>query len=106
MLSWGSKESELRDTAKLTGVKIKSLEEKPIIPEYLNQYFDGFFNLSGSRIQTFSGPGNIPISEIKAYCDLMKMDDEEIDIFFTFIKALDLVYVTHKPPEKITLGKG
>lgn len=38
----------------------------------------------------------IPISEIKAYFDIFKIDDPELRyLYLTFIKSLDGVFCTH-----------
>jgi len=50
--------------------------------------------LSSSRATTFSGPGHIPISEIRSYLDEMNiMAFEERQTYIKWIQVLDNEYV-------------
>lgn len=50
--------------------------------------------LNDSRPIGMGGVGSIPLSEIKAYCDLYAVEDlEDVDRLVTMIKVLDSEYL-------------
>ena len=56
------------------------------------EYLIAFLRLSPSRQVGFS-VGAIPVSEIRAYCDLFGVDD--VETFFQLIRALDSAWLDH-----------
>jgi hypothetical protein len=75
------------------GAHVPEFDEKPQLYEDLQFDYAAFFELSGSRqIGMQSGP--IPISEMKAYCDLFGIDGfAERKLFLRRMQILDRVYL-------------
>lgn len=67
----------------------------------LSSYLDAFNHLSPDRaIHGMGAPGFIPLTSIKAYCDMFGIDgEEEREEFLTFIRALDDEYLTFHAEE-------
>lgn len=86
------------------GQKVPALENRPELSRWTAPYFEAFLTLTDSRSIGFGGAGAIPLSEIKAYCDLYQIDDvDEIDRLITMIKALDsefLSWASEKKPKE------
>lgn len=55
----------------------------------------GFHRLSNTRPQGFNGHLRIPVSEVKAYCDLMGWEREKRIDFLYYIELMDGVWMAH-----------
>ena len=63
-------------------------------PHYLHWYVESFMLLSKSRATTFGGAFYIPLSEILAYANFLRLSDEESERFILYISALDEIYLS------------
>jgi hypothetical protein len=103
-LQWGENEQFLYDRWRETGECPDSLKKKPKVHPWLSPYWEAWLDLSASR-PIGLGIGAIPISEMKAYCELLKvpwLDDlEEMHFFLRLIRAVDSVYLD-KQNKKLT----
>jgi hypothetical protein len=59
----------------------------------LHWYVQEFFLLSKSRATTFGGAFYIPMSEILAYANFLRLEDEEAERFIVYIQTLDEIYL-------------
>jgi len=76
------------------GRHIPLMDTRPELYPDLTKYFEAFNAVSSSRSTTFSGPGYIPISEIRQYLDEMQIFDfEERQEYIQWIQVLDNEYV-------------
>jgi hypothetical protein len=74
--------------AKITGKD--ALSGKPTLPIWVFQYILAYRRLSNSRPILLNGlKGPVPVSEVKAYCEMFYLPDEEI--FLRLVMALDEV---------------
>lgn len=96
-LQWGTAEYQrlfkmLRDdgtphTAELT---------KPALRSDLHRYYDAYRSLSASRIWSQIGPTAIQISEVRAYLDLVGIEDPQTKMkYLRLIQGMDQVEVKH-----------
>lgn len=70
-----------------------ALENKPVLPYYLREYYQAFHMLNGSRrLGMVAGP--IPFSEILAYLQIYPTHD--VDLFVYLIFAMDAGYLESK----------
>lgn len=69
-------------------------EEFELLPIHLFWIWEAFTHLSRTRLVNQNGPQPIPISEIKYYCDLEAISDEESrsDLLF-HITLLDIEWL-------------
>jgi hypothetical protein len=59
-------------------------------------FWNAYQQLTGSRRVSMSGALPIPISEIRAYCELFKIHDvEDIESLLNGINSLDQVYLDY-----------
>lgn len=59
-------------------------------------FYNAYQRVTGSRNVSMSGPLPIPVSEIKAYCNLYKIHDvEKVELLHDMITCLDRVYLEH-----------
>ena len=78
------------------GMEVKALENRPILTQWVADYWNGFQILSGSRAIHQGGIGPIPLTEMVAYMEATYLYDVDERLkFITMIQALDSVYVTH-----------
>lgn len=71
-----------------------ALQNKPELSQFEQPLFEAFTILGNSRNWTMAGPSHIPVSEIKAYCDLYGITDlNEIFDFVKIIQRLDSEYL-------------
>ncbi|WP_244388284.1 phage tail assembly chaperone [Pyramidobacter piscolens] len=77
------------------GTDVKALRDKPVLYPELEYVWNAFATLSGCRQFSIVGAGAIPVSEVLAYCDLMKIGDveERSDILY-LIQAMDNVFLS------------
>lgn len=67
----------------------------PEIPEYMNLYFEAFFDLTTDR--SFGmGEGPIPHSAIVQYCDRLNLNYDEEKDFVYFIRSMDNAYLEYR----------
>ena len=81
----------LRKISKREGRKAQALLDEPKLTMHEQYYLDAFNTLSLSRSTDFNGVGTIPLSEIKAYCDLLGITslDEKQDLLYIVISCDD-----------------
>ncbi len=78
------------------GMEVKSLKNRPILNQWVSEYWQAFQLLSASRLIHQGGVGSIPLSEIVAYMNTIYLRDVDERLrFITMIQSLDSVYVTH-----------
>lgn len=77
-------------------MEVKSLEERPKLSMWVQEYWDAFQVLSGSRIVHQGGIGPIPLTEMVAYMDATYLGDVDERLkFIRMIQSLDSIYVKH-----------
>ena len=80
-----------------------ALARKPRLLPYLHGAWEAFCVLSASRPSGgMGGPSSIPLSEIRAYCDLFQITgQEEVYELVIHIQAMDRAYLDfaarHRP---------
>lgn len=82
--------------AKQSGVLPEPLAKRPVLSVVSRTLYEAFYILTGSRSQGFS-EGRIPLTEIKAYLDLMEF--RGVDNRLQMVRMLDRVdsfYLNHK----------
>lgn len=91
-MQWGASLSALEDLA-LKGHHIGALDGRPEVADENMFYWNAFSVLTTSREVGFS-IGNIPLSEIEAFCRLAGIEDvEERMEFVSVIQAMDREFV-------------
>jgi len=71
-----------------------ALRNKPTLWPWNRLYYEAFLTLSPSRQQPQGGVGAIPLSEYKAYFDLLGIGStEERSTWIKMVRALDRTYV-------------
>ena len=75
----------------------------PEIPDFMQFYFDAFFELTTDR-QIGFGEGPIPSRSIRELCDRLDLDYDERRDFVYFIRLMDSSYLESRQPKK-TKGK-
>jgi hypothetical protein len=76
------------------GMKIAALDDRPSLDLPQSYYFGVFVELSRSRGSGMNGPLPIPLSEIKAYCELYGIDCiEDRGRIAKFVGTLDEQYL-------------
>lgn len=74
----------------------KALEEQPEIPEWLSPFWSAFNILTRSRVQTFGGPGPIPLTEIESYFRLFYITDlEEREEYLQILIVMDREFLKY-----------
>lgn len=77
-------------------MEVQSLQERPRLSRWVQEYWDAFQILSGSRIIHQGGIGPIPLSEMVAYMDATYLVDVDARLkFIKMIQSLDGIYVDH-----------
>jgi hypothetical protein len=105
-LEWGSPEriALAKEQARRDGGKLPpSLANRPTLKGFLQQYYDAFQVLNGSRQWTMGGPSAIPFSEIAAYLSINNITNAvEREDYIMFVQALDNAYLeyNHKKGKK------
>lgn len=75
------------------GARIKELDDRPQLHPDLELDFGAYFDLSGSR-RLGMGTGPIPMSEIRAYCDMFGIDGfSQRRTFLRRMQAMDRVFL-------------
>jgi hypothetical protein len=70
------------------------LVEKPTLRPELVGVWGAYTLLSGSRPMTEVGPGPIPLTEIKAYLEILQVEKIESRLYLIrMVKALDDMYL-------------
>lgn len=76
------------------GEETRAWKERPLLDEYLAQTLENYMLLSSSRINVMGEVGAIPVSEIKAFLDLIGVVDlEDRWEFLMIVKGLDDHYL-------------
>ena len=70
-----------------------ALQNKPVLPLYLEEYYEAFHMLNGSR-RLGMGVGPIPFSELMAYLQVYPTYD--IDLFIYLIHTMDNEYLKER----------
>ena len=78
------------------GMEVQALQNRPVLTQWVIDYWNGFQLLSGSRAVHQGGVGPIPLSEIVAYLEAIYiLDVDERLKTIMMIQSLDSVYVVH-----------
>lgn len=78
------------------GREPSALRNRPRLDVRQVRVYNAFQSVTGSRNASMSGVLPIPISEIRAYCDLYQIRDaEKIETLVERIQFLDGVYLEH-----------
>lgn len=87
----------LEGLAATTGRIPPALLSKPEIPDEGRDLWNAYMQLSGSRSLGFGVTGPIPMSEIKAFCDVYEWDDiEERSILVDVVHGCDAAFFEHQ----------
>ena len=77
-------------------MEVQALQTRPKLNLWVQEYWDAFQILTGSRIVHQGGVGPIPLSEMVAYMDATYLVDVDERLkFIRMIQSLDSVYVSH-----------
>jgi hypothetical protein len=78
------------------GIKVKGLDNMPVLLPTAIYFWEAFQTLSAKRIITERGPQPIQVSEIKAYAEYMDITEDVLkqDLFY-LINRLDDTYLSH-----------
>lgn len=69
---------------------------KPALRSEYRRYYDAFRSLSASRIWSQIGPNPLQISEIRAYLEMVGIEDPETKMMYMrLIQGMDQVEVKH-----------
>lgn len=91
-MKWGDKREWFANLKEESGGTLEvPLDYEPELSFWLHRYIGAFSILSSSRPSSGFGISPIPLSEIKAYCELYKVDD--VLEFVRYIKHMDNTYV-------------
>jgi hypothetical protein len=71
---------------------VRALEQRPEVPEHLEDYWYAYTSLSATRAAGATGPAPILHSEIKAYAELHGWQQEDAVILAFFVRRLDNRY--------------
>lgn len=74
------------------GFRVRALERRPRIREHLQDIWEAFWNICGSRPPA-EGLWPVPVSEILAYFDLVGLDAERRRDWFDALRALDVEWL-------------
>lgn len=70
------------------------MKTRPVLDIVEAQFWEAFHTLHLSRASTGLGPGAIPLSEIRAYADLMQMPPGDVQQeFMRVMRAMDRAYL-------------
>lgn len=79
-----------------TGITPQGLAEKPTLSGDLVGVWGAYNLLNSSRLITEAGPGPIPLTEIKAYLDIARIDDVDSRLYVVrVVRTLDSIYLEH-----------
>ena len=94
MLKWGREEKTLLEIQEATGITPAGLAEKPTLAASLVGVWGAYNLLNSSRLITEAGPSPIPLTEIKAYLDIAKIDDVDSRLYLVrMVRTLDNMYL-------------
>lgn len=86
----------MKKRAEQTGVKPAALLSQPKLQFLDLEFLTAFRELDAARSVGFSAPDPIPVSEVKAYCDLRGIVSSELRAkYLKLIRVLDRVYLKH-----------
>lgn len=109
MLKWGREEETLLEIQATTGITPIGLSNKPTLAAGLVGVWGAYNLLNGSRLITEAGPSPIPLTEIKAYLDITKIDDVESRLYVVrMVRTLDNMYLENyaeKSKQSLSNGK-
>lgn len=91
------------------GDETKAWRERPEVPWPLHTTMSAFWLLSASRPVGLSGVAPIPLTEVKAYCDLFGISDlDDIAEFVSLVREMDTAYIDEnsKKTKSSDSGKG
>lgn len=84
------------EKAAADGYAPKALRDRPKLDIRQVYFYNAYQQLAGSRNVSMSGALPIPMSEIRAYCELYKIHDvEKIEALHDRITFLDGVYLEY-----------
>jgi hypothetical protein len=82
------------------GRVVKAMQTRPFPPVATGWLYEAFFVLSPSRARGMD-LGPIPLSEMRAYCELWCIDDpEDVEELVLTIRAMDEVYLKYQRDER------
>lgn len=72
------------------------MTDKPSLSGDLVGVWGAYNLLNSSRLMTEAGPGPIPLTEIKAYLDIVDIDDVDSRLYVVrIVRTLDNLYLEH-----------
>lgn len=78
------------------GMEIAALQNRPVLNQWVSEYWEAYHFLGSSRAIHQGGVGPIPLTEIVAYMDAIYLRDVDERLrMITMIQSLDRVYVKH-----------
>lgn len=103
--TWGRDRKALLALA-AQGVDVPSLRSEPVIIPPDIWLWDGYQILSAKRMYNEYHPQPIQVSEIKAYCDFHRIDEEvRRGLFFHVVTQLDSTFMAHHWEQVVKANK-
>jgi hypothetical protein len=96
MLWWAEWSPQVKRLEKLQarGVRVAALENRPVVPEYLDDYWQAYLCLDRTRANGFDGrPVPISNSEVVAFATLHGWAQEDAMILALLCRELDNRYI-------------
>lgn len=77
-------------------MEVPALQNRPVLSQWVIDYWEAFQILGNSRIPQQGGVGPIPLTEISAYMDVVYLRDVDERLrTVRMIQSLDKVYCRH-----------
>jgi len=92
-LEWGQRRQDLERIA-ARGVVVAALENRPTVPEYLQDYWHAYLALDASRHAGYVGPQPLLHSEIESYARLHGWAWDDTVILAFLCRQLDNRYLS------------
>ena len=91
-MQWGGSESFFKVVREDTGTPHPADIGRPALRNDCIKYFDAFRYLGASRLWSEVGPQPVQVSEVKAYVDMIGLDDVDTKLkFLKFVQLMDRV---------------
>ena len=95
-MQWGSSEHLFKAVKEDTGVPHPADIGRPALRRDCIRYYEAFRYLGASRICNTTGPQPIQVVDVKAYLDIVAIDDPATRLkYLRLIQALDSVALKH-----------
>ena len=96
-MAWGPQLKFLNEIWSTTGLQPNPLKVKPELEGADAEVYTVFRQLSSARIYTEGGPQPIPVSELLAYCELMRIRElDQRQALLQIVQTLDATFIEHQ----------